>query len=252
MPNATETVTRFSPRRVIAERIDGWLVSRHLPVMLAIGAALMSLPSLGFGLYEDDHWMRLRAATGASPWFLGTADAAEVQHVREIGAVGWWGSEQLWFNFFRPLACVLHYLEYTFWPNAHWAMHLLNVVAYAALVWVAALLYRGIGLGVASAGLAALMFAVDDGHALPVGWISGRNTIVTALFSLACVLAHVKARRADPARTSFSSAGYLALALLSSESGVHGLAYAGAYALLLDKSSKRFIALWPQVLVLLV
>jgi hypothetical protein len=238
--------------RTLAERADALLRSkRFVPALLALTLAL-SMRALSLGRYLDDLWVFVNVKRGASPWSLCSVDRLDIARARYIGALPWWGSRDLGGKFIRPLASWMHYFELTHWPNAIWLMHLENVIAYCVLVWVATRLYRRLGLDTRSAALASLMFAVDDGHAMSVGWISARNTLLTAIFAFACVLAYVKGRQAEQPHVSSMSAVYLALALLCSESGVSGFAYVVAYALLLDKTalSARLRSMIPHLLVL--
>jgi hypothetical protein len=86
------------------------------------------------------------------------------------------------------------------------------------------------------AGLACLLFAVDDLHATGVAWISGRNTILAALFGMLALAAHMRWREpsdAEKRRWMFGIAGPLcfALALASAEGGVAAFGFLLAFAL---------------------
>src|SRR5262249_35723273 len=87
------------------------------------------------------------------------------------------------------------------------------------------------------AGLAALLFVLDDAHGFTVGWISARNTLLATIFAVACVLVHVRMPRSGSARVLGPL--LLALALASGEAGVTALAVLAAHALLRESGSVR-------------
>ena len=70
-------------------------------------------------------------------------------------------------------------------------MHLHSVLLYGAVIWVMTRVYRKIIGSGWVAGLAALLFAIDYAHILPVGFIANRNTLIGALFGGIALLAHV-------------------------------------------------------------
>src|SRR5258708_21904314 len=91
----------------------------------------------------------------------------------------------------------------------------------------------------AEAGLAALLFAVEDGHALPAAWLANRNSLLATLFGLLALTVHDRWRRDGWRPGAWWGSAFLALALLSGELGLGVLAYLAAYALLLDPAGWR-------------
>jgi hypothetical protein len=92
-------------------------------------------------------------------------------------------------------------------------MHLENGLLYALLVLVAWGLYRELLPGQpALAALAALMFAIDDGHATAAGWIACRSMLLSSLLALASVLAFVRSRASPRSALLRLSAGQIAVA----------------------------------------
>ena len=241
----------WSLRSVVA-RAQRALGSERLPSLLTLLALLLALPSVAFPLQVDDHLLLLNERTGAPWWSLYSASADDLAHARQIGALGWWSSSDLTVRFIRPLASLSHALEFAAFPHAPWAMHLVNVLLYAALVWLAVQLYRRLLAGTAVAGLAALMFAVDDGHSQSVGWIAGRNALFVCFFVLASLYAHVDARERSAPRPSLVSAACLVLALLFGEAGIAAVAYLLAYALTCEPGPlhRRLLTLLPHGVVL--
>jgi hypothetical protein len=236
------------------KRLNPVLQSRHAPALLGALAVLLSLPSLGLGLQTDDHLLMLRLEEGATPADLFTAVPERVGEQRERGVFAWWSSPAFEIRFFRPLSALSHALEGALWPDAAWAMHLVNALLYGLLVTLAALLYRHILGAGSTAGLAALLFTVDEGHALAVGWISSRNTVLAAVFALLALLLHVRGREQPALVYTIASPICTGLALLSGELGLSALTLLVAYAGWLDGGSRRarWSALGPHAVVALI
>ncbi len=241
--------------RIAESTLDVLQSQRGVWVVAAIGFTL-ALPSLTVGLTTDDHLHERIVAEGRS--VLEQFAFSHLAQARAEGALAWWSNPEMSLHFLRPLAALTVVIDYTLWPDAPWLMHLENVLLYAALVAIAWLLYRALlPSSPRVAALAALMFAIDEGHASAVGWISSRNTVMANLFAMAAVLLHVQARA--PARSyrgvwHAAAAGCTALALASAEAGLAALAYLFAYALVFEAGAlwKRVATLLPELAVVAV
>jgi hypothetical protein len=221
------------------KRIERWLESPRAPVWLGLLAVLLCLPALRFDLQADDHLFLWKLEHGGSPFALFQIEPEGTQEGREVGYLVWWSSPHLHARFLRPVASLSHALDFTLWPRAAWWMHLTNAFIYGAMVWLAALLYRRLAASAAIASLAALMFAIDGGHAFSAGWISGRNTLLASMFALLALWFHVRAQDEQRAWLRVASAGSVALALLSAEAGVWSLALLASYTIALDSGPVR-------------
>jgi len=229
-----------------------WLSRPNIERRLAIAAFVLCLPSLAIGLQADDY--DLHAATARGPLQAYAFDDRDPelarQHVlqrRDAGLLPWWTYEGHRQRFLRPLASLSLWLDFRLWPRAPFMLHLHHCVLYAALVWLAGLIYRRCGLSGGALGLATFFYAVNGAQSMTVGWISGRNTLLSALFGFACWLLHARSRAdgAGGARLLAAAAACacFALALLSSEGGLAALAYLGAHALLIERAPWRVRAL---------
>jgi hypothetical protein len=246
---------------VIADRFKRWFEWRHFPVLCALLAVALASPALGGGLMLDDHYHRLAftgsaavpgAPTAANPFVFVTGDPEIAEQQRELGLLPWWSPLDLKLVFFRPLTTLTHRLDYSLWPNAPAAMHAHNFAWLVLLLLATAALYRRV-IGTAwVAGLATLLYAIDDTHGIPAGWIANRNALVAASFVVLGVLAHDRWRR-DGWRIG-AVLGPLALlgALAGSEIGASMVAFLVAHALCLDRESprSRLIALAPYAVIL--
>ncbi len=181
-------------------------------------------------------------------------DPARTMKLMDHGGLPWWTVPEAKGSFWRPVTILTHWLDYRLWPNAAWLMHLHSVAWYGLLVLGAAALYRRMmGAGVA-AGLALVLFAIDDAHAMPAAWLANRNAMVSAVFGIVAVLAHIHWRR--DGRTTAGGVALLCttLSLLSAEAGVGTFAYLAAYAACLERGKwyKRAATLAPYIMILIV
>jgi hypothetical protein len=250
--------------RTYRERLRAWLGSRALPVHVVVLATAVGCVSLGNGLVADDFWHEvfLTHPPGfeglRQPWwrlFAFFSDEPTVRWFIDDGFGPWWTDPRVHAVLFRPLASATHALDWTLFPRAPALMHAHSLAWAAALVAVAAWVHRRIlGPGWAS-GLATLLYALDPGHGIPVGWLANRNAIMAGVFAISSLGAFdVAARGAAPARTwTIVSAALLALALGSGESGTAGGAFLVAYVATLDErpARARALALAPHAVIVL-
>ena len=216
--------------------------ARVLPRTLALCVVVLGLPTLAIGLQADDFVIAQRVSD--VPWdaYFFFPGGVETNELRMRGVLNWSASHDLKLHLLRPLASLSHALDFALWPEAAWLMHLENVLLYAALVWIAALIYSELlGTG-QSARLAAVFYAFCPGHAVSVGWVSSRNTLQSALLGLATILLFVRARRGR-ALAAVAPVCMHAFALLAGEAAIAVMAPLLAYALVLDVSSWRSRAL---------
>jgi hypothetical protein len=221
--------------------------------VIALLAIVLLAPALGTGFMMDDHAHRAtfepemarhmgsRAAWDMFRFF--PSDPAKIRALVESGILPWWTAPGSRLAFFRPISSLTLALDYHAWPEVPAIMHAESVLAFAATALFAGLFYRRILRATACAGLAALIFAVDDAHAMAVVWIANRHAILSALFGTAALLAHDHARRDGwrPGRVLAPLA--FAASMLAGEGGLGTLTYLLAYAIFLDRASMRSRAL---------
>lgn len=240
--------------RWLTERLED---PRAPSVAVALGVMLV-LGSLGNGLVLDDLYHRQVLVDGVgylgeprASWDLfsffperpGTRAEAQTD-----GLWPWWMGDVA-VAFFRPIASLTHALDYALWPNHPWLMHVHSVIWYAALLAVAAVAYRRLlGPGL-SASLACLLYALDGGHGIAVGWLATRNMVVAATFSIAALALHDAHRRHGFRHGAWLSPLALLLALCSAELAIGIFGYLIAYALFLDPARgwRRLRSLAPHL-----
>jgi hypothetical protein len=237
------------------------LIHTWLPVLLAVLAVFLALPSLWTGWQLDDITHRY--------YLLGYPDIQGKEHspldlfafldgdpertraMMDLGLLPWWTVEKLRLSFWRPLSSLTHWLDYRLWPQSGALMHLQSLLWFGLLIAVASLVYRRF-LGLTwVAGLAALLYAIDDAHGLPASWLAGRNGLLGALFGMLVLYFHDRWRSDNWRAGSFLAVLSLILGLLSGESALGVISYLVAYTLFLERSSvrQRLMTLMPYAAV---
>ena len=218
---------------------------------------LLALPSLWVGWQLDDYIHRsiLLAHTGLAglPEILMglfvQLDGVPIhnQKLMDIGVLPWWSLETLQLAFWRPLTALTHWFDYVLWPNSAVLMHLQSLIWFGTLVAVITLFYRRLAGPTVLAGLAALLYAIDDAHGFPVGYLANRNALLSTILGVMTLITYERWRRVGWRPGALLAPFLLALALLAKESAVATLAYLFSYALFLDSGSwrQRLLALLP-------
>lgn len=256
--------------------VRGWLESRRLPVYLALLAVVVMLPALGHGWFLDDMMFRARflASSGASDeiqrvgeLFRSTSklsdamsdvyaffkDKEGIEKAMNYGVIPWWTDPECRISFWRPVTSFTLWLDYQLFPNSGPLQHLHSILWFGGAIFVLAVLYRRLGGPVWMAGLAGLLYALDETNYFPVAFVANRNAVIALFFGLLAVLMHDKWRREGGIGGAILACVFLALSLLSAEAGIATAAYLGAYALVFEqgKWSRRIRSLIPAVAVVI-
>ncbi|MDD5328192.1 MAG: hypothetical protein PHY02_10340 [Phycisphaerae bacterium] len=237
---------------------------RFFPLYAAILAIILTLPSLRAGLIADDYHHKLLMSGSNSPirildspidmfrFFDG--DPERIFKFKDSGFLPWWTYENVKGAFWRPLASLTHWLDYILWPNSPPLMHLHSLLWYGVLVMVVAFLYRRFASVPMVAALAALLYAIDDAHGMPAGFIANRNALMATFFGCLAIIAHDKWRRNNWHAGIVLAPLLLAASLLSAEAGISTCAYLAAYMFFIDRSSsrQRIVSMIPYAAVVIV
>ncbi|MEM6704897.1 MAG: hypothetical protein AAF690_19420 [Acidobacteriota bacterium] len=222
-----------------------------------LGAAVLC-GALDGGFQLDDHFQRYRLlglgedSMQLFVFYDGDVDSNLAE--REAGTLPWWVSPKLRHANFRYLSVLTMQLDYLLWPHSPALMHLHSLLWLAALVLVVTAFFRYLFRESSArwvAGLAALVYALDDAHVLPAGYLANRNALLAAAFGLASVYCHTRWREEQWRPGFWLTPLFLSLAFASGELGVSALAYLFAYAVCLDREGLRAasLALVPSGLV---
>lgn len=243
-------------------------------MILVVLAVIVTLPALRAGLLNDDlhHWSVLadpntipadltNAGLGSDKGGQLTGAVAEqfapmdqqrnLADLKEYGAIPWWTYDGLWVRFWRPLSSFTHWLDYQVFRSSIVAMHAHNILWLAAVVFLVTILYRRLNGPAWMAGLAGLMFVLDDFTYFPAMWIANRNIFLSLFFGILCILWHNRWRKSGEWAPAVVSLIFLAGSLLSAEAGVATCAYLFAYAVTLEKGNwkNRAATLAPAIAV---
>jgi hypothetical protein len=243
--------------RSLAASVGLLLRWRHLPVIAAALAVLLALPSLSVGWILDDDFhrtillerSRLRDLLGGPSemfrFFRG--DPERTGRLMDIGLFPWWTDPGLKGEFLQALTVLTHRLDYALWPDSAAMMHAHSLFWLGAVAAVTAAFYRRMLGATRVAGVAALLFAVDDARGATVGFLANRNVLVAATFSVSALIAHDRWRRGGSRRAAVLAPVLLLGALFSKEEGIGTCAYLAAYSLFVDPRGRwrSGLALWP-------
>ena len=206
-------------------------------------------PSLWLGLQNDDHI--LRAVLSDPPldpeWTRTPIDAFSfvngdeelIRKAVEESRIPWWTHPRLQLAFLRPITGLSHWIDFRVWPELPWLMHVQSLLWFAGAVIAAASFYRRLLLPAWVAGLAGLLFALDDAHGLPAVWIANRNASIGVFFGLLALIAHDRWRREGWKPGACLAPVALLAGLLAGEIALAAGGYLLAYALFLDTGSWR-------------
>lgn len=217
---------------------------RIVPLAALIGVLLVA-SSLFAGLAFDDFFQKLRAQ-GRDPFghhpldiFTFCWGPQDVAIGQETGVLPWFTLPHTRLAFFRPLASLTHYVDYTLWPSQTWLMHAQNVAWYGLAVGLVAAFYRRVVHREWVAGLAAVLYACDDAHALPVAFLANRNAIMALALGIGALSMHDRWRRDGQRSAAILAPLLFALALSCAEASLGALAYLVAYAACLEPPDTR-------------
>lgn len=207
------------------------------PRAAVIAALLVALPTIGAGFFFDDylHLLTLRGeGFGAAPldlFLFATGDETAMAEYINTGPYPWYTWPALKLHFFRPLSSATMMLDVYLFGERPVFHHLHSLFWYALLVWAAFLIYRRL-FTLPVAGMCILLYLVDEGHLLPVLWLSNRNAVVSAAPALLGLAAHLRWREAGwRPGMPLSLAGY-ATGLLGGETALGILGFVAAYEFL--------------------
>lgn len=150
-------------------------------------------------------------------------------------------------QFWRPLSAATHVVDHAVAPGNSVFAHAQSVAWMAALAAVAMALFRRIHGPGPVAGLAGLLYAVDEAHGFPAGWLANRNALICGVLGLLALLAHDRWRRDGWRPGAGLGPALLGAALLAGESGVAVTGWLFAYAVFLDR--RRLWTLLPHAAV---
>jgi len=240
-------------------------LARHpqVPVLVALIAVVLALPALFVG-YQADDYVHQAILGGVEPvegpqrsavmdlFAFFDGDEERNGRLRDAGVSPWWSDLTLRARFWRPATAVTHLLDHAVAPGNAVFAHVHSLVWLFVLCVLAAYLFRAVHGPGLIAGFAALLYAVDETHGMPAGWLANRNALVAGVFGLAAMLLFVRARRGGDRLAFVASVGAFAVALLAAEAGLATTAWLFAWVVCMEPDTSwrsRIAALAPFGLV---
>ncbi len=272
-----EPPVRRTLRSSVLASVARCLGSRYMPLVLILIAVLVSLPAVREGRLNDDY-MQQAILTGPSPLlerldtkglappgsgklgpilsdlYIAVAPGRNLESLQAYGALPWWTCEGYRVAFWRPVAALTYWFDYRLWPDSLVSMHLHSLLWFGLLVGLIAALYRRFIDAAPVAGLAALLFVLDDAGYFPTMWLANRNLLVCLSFGVLTILLHDRWRRGRWRPAAVLAPLCLLASVLSAEAGVAAVAYLIAYELTLatGRRTRRLLALTPAAAVIVV
>ncbi|WP_028321182.1 hypothetical protein [Desulfatiglans anilini] len=239
-------------------RAEDGLRGRRAPLFMALLAVMLGASALWVGWQWDDYVLRFsidppeqylqQTPHPLLMFSFADGDPSRLKEIMDLGWLPWWTSEDFKMAFFRPLTALTHWIDFHFWPDHPSLMHLHSLLWLGLLVGAATLTYRGILGSGACAALAGLLFAIDDAHGVPAGWLANRNALVASLFGLLAVFFHDRWRKNGKKSFLVFSCVSLSLGLLGGEMAVAAGGYLLAYAFFMERGNwrSRLFSLLPS------
>lgn len=224
-------------------------------------AVLLVLPCITVGFAADDAMLRVRGPSGPrydgllpTTWdlFVFVRDDATKTPLCERGFLSWWIADGYRLGFLRPLSSLSHAIDLWLWPESAWAMYLVSIAWFVAMLVAARAVFRRL-LPAPAAALALVVFAIDDARGPVVGYISNRNALMMACFGFVAIALHDRWRRDGWRPGAVLAPAMLAVGLLAGEGTVAAVGYLVGHALAFERSWRsRVHALLPALLVTVV
>jgi hypothetical protein len=223
---------------------------------------VLCLPALFVGFVADDYYHRFILLDGVpatgfddplTDLFRFVPPGPGGDHLREVGVLPWWADPGLELGFFRPVTAATHLIDYSLWPNNPVLHHAQSLIWFGAVVLLVGIGYRQVNGTTAVAGLAVVLFAIEDAHSMNVGWLANRNASIALVFGLMTLLAHIRWRKDSKHRWLVGALVAFAFALLAGEMAVAVFAYIVAWQLTMDDARwpRRLAALIPYAVLIL-
>ncbi|MCA9717236.1 MAG: hypothetical protein KC468_21355 [Myxococcales bacterium] len=208
-------------------------------LVVLLGVSWLYATCLGLDYAADDFWhiatLEGLQAGDDAPYKLyafAEGDPAETAAHLHRGTLPWWTVPDWQFVMVRPLSSLTIALDHRLAPRAVW-LHHLHSLAWVWLVIVAAALWLRQFASLAVAGVAVVLFAIDDSVGIAMSWIANRCAFVSMAFALLALAINVRRTRT---RTPSRGAAVLealawALAFCGGEYALCGVGYLVAWHL---------------------
>lgn len=199
----------------------------QVALLVAAAGAAVYVHTLGHGFAFDDG-----------------PEVVDNESIRSLAAVPRMFAQAAWAGagednpIYRPLTTATYAVNHALGGLSPLGFHLGNVLLHALASGLVVALALQLGLPLAGAAVAGLLFAVHPVHAEVVANVAGRKDALATVFLLLALLAHPAALRGS-GRAALAALLALAAAMFSKESGVVGIGLLAARDLVLGREEWR-------------
>ena len=239
--------------QALTKKLDALIPRLSGPRMqrvVTVCALLLAATSVGPHRALDDYVLALIARARGAPVGLSrgsldlftftTGDPATNHRLMDVGLMlPWWTDPELKIAFFRPVSSVTHWLDERLWPSSAVLMHLHSLAWFGVLLAAAAAAYRRLDASPRAAGLAFLLYAIDDAHGPTLAWLANRNALIAGALGTSALIAHDSWRRNGRRAAAVLAPALLLSGLLAGELAIGAVGYLVAYAFVLDRGAWR-------------
>ncbi len=221
------------------------LAHPRFPWLAAIIGVLLCAPALFAGLVGDDYlwWVQLQQTgpmgQGLPPilhMYNFIPGGLPMDVLKAQGMVTWWADPDMSIALLRPVSVLTHIADHAVAPRGFVLQHAHSLLWYALSILVTALTYRRIHPRAgALVGLAALLFAVEDAHAMNAAWLANRHALISMVVGGLAFLAHMRWRRGGGLPWLAAALGTMTVGLFCGEATLGAAAYLVAWQLTLDR-----------------
>jgi hypothetical protein len=231
----------------------------YVAVFAVLAAAIFARTSMLTAPFVSDDYVLLAALENRSPagnttlalWAFYDGDPKSMQQSMERGGIPWWTVPGAKHAFLRPLSSAVMVGLHGVFGSMPLGYYLVHFFLYAAMFWVAALLFRR-WLSAPASLVALLVLAFQTIHVQPSLWISAIHIPISTSLGLAAVLFHQRWREDQYRPGGMLSLALAAAGLAAGEGGLPPLAYIVAYELFgrRDSFASRLRALLPTMVLI--
>ncbi len=236
-------------------RVVRWRFAYPAAVAFAVALGLwLRWPTLSAGFASDD-FIEPAMLDGVYPAPRGPLDLFDFvrgtpednRALMHYGAVPWWTAPNLRLSMLRPLASAQIILDRRLFGTNPVPYHVVSTLWWVALMLVAAALFKRL-FSRPVACIAIVLFALEEGHTLPLSWLANRAAIVAMFFGVLGLLWHLRFREDGARAGAWVELACFSIAMLTGEWAFPLLGYVLAYELLYQRGPlwQRALALCPS------
>jgi hypothetical protein len=255
----------MNPVQAFSRKLDALIPRLSSPRtrrVVTLCALLLAATSVGPHRVLDDYVLALIAQRRGGPvglrrapldlFTFTTGAVADNHRLMDVGLMlPWWTDPELKIAFFRPIASFTHWLDERLWPASPVAMHLHSLAWFGVLLLAVGLVFTRLDGSPRAAGLAFLLYALDDAHGPTVAWLANRNALIAGALGAGALLAHDAWRKRASRTAAVLAPVLLLMGLLAGELAIGAAGYLAAYALMHEEGplKRRLASLAPATAV---